>query len=453
MKKLNLFEIAAAVGANADFDGVVSEICTDTRDLKEGSLFVALEGENFDGHNFAQTAVELGAAAVMCQKNTGCSKELMVPDTRKALLDLAAYYRGLFDIPVVGVTGSVGKTTIKEMTHAVLSKKYNTLKNEGNLNNEIGLPETIFNLDDSHEAAVLEMGMSAPGEISRLSKTARPSIGIIGNIGVSHLENLGTRDNILKAKLEILDGMENDAPLILNGDDDLLYNAKIKENPIFYYGIDNKFCRFKAYDIESDENGSSFIIDFGCGEQRVYLPAIGRHNIYNAMAAFSVGFLLGVEPQSAADALAGYVPSGMRQRVRNIGGVVFVEDCYNASPDSMRAALAALMQIKAKRHIAVFGDMLELGKVSEEAHKNVGWLAAESGVDVLLTYGQRAKLAAQTAMSGGIETVHSFNDKSELAKELSAMLCEGDAVMFKASRGMKLEDVIKSVYKELGIGE
>jgi UDP-N-acetylmuramoyl-tripeptide--D-alanyl-D-alanine ligase len=295
--------------------------------------------------------------------------------------------------------------------------------------------------------------MSALGEISRLSKASRPCVGIIGNIGVSHLENLGSRENILKAKLEILDGMDKDAPLILNGDDALLYNAKVKEHPIFYYGIDNKFCRFKAYDIESDENGSSFIIDFGCDEQKVFLPAIGRHNIYNALAAFSAGFLLGVEPQAAADALADYVPAGMRQRVRNEKGIVFIEDCYNASPDSMRATLAALMQINAKRHIAVLGDMLELGKVSNQAHADVGVLAATMGVDALFTYGPMARLAAQAAVSAGIKAVLSFDDKQELAKELSSMLSSGDAVVFKASRGMRLEDVIRSVYKELGIGE
>lgn len=453
MKELSLFEIAKAVGAKTDINASVSDICTDTRTLKEGCLFVALEGENYDGHIFAGDAVDLGAVAVLCHKKTNCQKEIMVRDTRRALLDLSAYYRGLFEIPVVGITGSVGKTTVKEMTFAVLSRKFKTLKNEGNLNNEIGLPETIFNLDESYEAAVLEMGMSSLGEISRLSKAAKPCVGIIGNIGVSHLENLGTRENILKAKLEILDGMDKDTPLILNGDDSLLYNAKVKEHPIYYYGIDNKFCRFKAYDIESDEESSSFIIDFGCGEQRVFLPAIGRHNIYNALAAFAAGFLLGIEPEQAADALADYVPAGMRQRVRNEKGIVFIEDCYNASPDSMRATLSALMQIKAKRHIAVLGDMLELGKVSNQAHSDVGALAAEMGVDTLFTYGSKAKLSSQAAVSAGIKVALSFEDKLQLSKELSSMLSPGDAVVFKASRGMRLEDVIKSVYKELGIGE
>lgn len=245
MKKLTVSEIAAAVGGSAGFDGEINDVCTDSRAATPGCLFVCVAGENFDGHSFAKAAVEKGAAAVLCSAQTGCENQILVGDTREALLRLAGYYRSLFPIPVVGITGSVGKTTTKEMTHAVLSSKFRTLKTEGNLNNEIGLPKTLLRLDDSFEAAVIEMGMSAPGEISRLSKTAAPTIGMIGNIGVSHLEKLGTRENILKAKLEITDGMSDDAPLILNGDDALLYGAKPQGRPVYYYGIDNKFCRFK----------------------------------------------------------------------------------------------------------------------------------------------------------------------------------------------------------------
>ncbi len=449
MKRLTVREIAAAVGGTAGFDVEITEVCTDTRALSPDCLYVCIAGERFDGHSFAKTAVENGAIAVLCSKDTGCANQILVPDTREALLALAGYYRRLFSIPVVGVTGSVGKTTTKDMTHAVLSSKFNTLKTEGNLNNEIGLPKTLFRLDDSCEAAVIEMGMSALGEISRLSKTAAPTLGIVGNIGVSHLETLGTRENILKAKLEITDGMDDDAPLILNGDDERLYHAKIQNRPVYYYGIDNKFCRFKAYDIETDGFGSIFTLDFGCGEQRVRLPVAGIHNIYNALAAFTAGFLISVEPEAAAAALALYEPTGMRQRLKKIAGITFIEDCYNASPDSMKAALSTLAGIKALKRIAVLGDMLELGTVARDTHRQTGLLAAQYGIDAVLTYGALSEETAAAARQGGIGTVESFDDKEKLAKRLLDIIKPDDAVLVKGSRGMALEDVLNIVYGKL----
>jgi len=451
VKNLAVSEIVKAVSGVGSINGdvTVSDICTDTRTIKEGSLFVCIEGENFDGHQFAKAALENGARALLCHKDTGCENQILVRDTRKALLDLAGYYRRLFDIPVAGVTGSVGKTTVKEMTHAVFSKKLNTLKTQGNLNNEIGLPLTLFRIDENTQAAVVEMGMSALGEISRMSQAAAPTMGIISNIGVSHLEKLGSQENILRAKLELADGMADEAPLILNGDDRLLYTAKIQGRPIYYYGIENKFCRFKAYDIESDETGSRFTLDFGYGEQRVNLPAIGIHNIYNALAAFSAGFLLGVEPEAAAAALHSYEPEGMRQNVRQVAGITFVEDCYNASPDSMRAALSALKALKANRRIAVLGDMKELGSASAEGHRQTGAFAAQSGADAVLTIGIESQETARAAREGGVRSVESFDDKSALAKRLAEIMEPGDAVLFKASRGMKLEEVINEIYREL----
>ena len=449
MKRLTVKEIAAAVGGLAGFDVEIDEVCTDSRALTPGCLFVCIAGDNFDGHSFAKTAAENGAVAVLCSRDTGCANQIIVGDTREALLKLAGYYRRLFSIPVVGVTGSVGKTTTKDMTHAVLSSKFNTLKTEGNFNNEIGLPKTLFRLDDSCEAAVIEIGMSALGEITRLSKTAAPTMGIIGNIGVSHLEKLGTRENILKAKLEITDGMDIDAPLILNGDDGRLYGAKIPGRPVYYYGIDNKFCRFKAYDIETDGEGSAFTLDFGCGEQRVRLPVAGIHNIYNALAAFTAGFLISVEPEAAAEALSRYEPTGMRQRTKRCADITFIEDCYNASPDSMKAALSTLAGIRAEKRIAVLGDMLELGSVAQETHRQTGLLAAQFGIDAVFTYGPLSEETAGAARQGGLGTVESFDDKDVLAKRLLEMIQPGDAVLVKGSRGMKLEDVLNTVYGAL----
>lgn len=449
MKKLTVGEVAAAVGASACFDGEINEVCTDSRAVVPGCLFVCIAGDNFDGHNFARSAVEKGAAAVLCSKDTGCKNQITVPDTREALLLLAGYYRRIFSVPVVGITGSVGKTTIKEMTHAVFSSKFKTLKTKGNLNNEIGLPKTLFRLDDSFEAAVVELAMSGLGEISRLSKATAPTMGIIGNIGVSHLEKLGTKENILKAKLEITDGMDDDAPLILNGDDAKLYGAKVLCRPVYYYGIDNKFCRFKAYDIETDGEGSSFTLDFGCGEQRVRLPAAGKHNIYNALAAFTAGFLISVEPESAARALSRYEPSGMRQRVKRTAGITFIEDCYNASPESMEAAISTLANTAAGKRIAVLGDMLELGAAAEEMHRQVGLTAARFGIDAVLTYGELSDETARSARRGGVKIAESFDDKNKLSESLLKIVKKGDAVLVKASRAMMLEDVLNIVYGEL----
>jgi len=454
MKALHITEIAKAVGAETRLNETVTSICADTRKLQAGCLFIALSGENFDGHEFTRTALEQGAAAVLCERETGCGeKELLVDDTHLALLNLAAYYRRLFELPVIGITGSVGKTTTKEMTAAVMQSKFKTLKNEGNRNNEIGLPLTLFNLDGSYEAAVLEMGMTGFGEISCLSKTAAPMLGIITKIGVSHMEKLGSRENILKAKLEILDGMRADAPLVLNGDDELLINADTQGHPVYLFGIENEACQFRACGIEQSNTDTSFTVKYSDGEQQILLPAVGKHNIYNALAAFAAGYLMGISPADAAAALAEYVPSGMRQRIKNAKGITFIEDCYNASPDSLRAALSVLGGMKAKRRIAVLGDMLELGAISEQAHSEAGLCAAKEGVDVLLTYGEKSKQTALKAQETGVGTVKSFDDKKELAGFLSSMLVPGDAVVFKASRGMGLEDVIKIVYGELEVDE
>lgn len=443
-------ETAQVVGSTTVLEGKYDSICTDTRKITSGCLFIAIKGDNFDGHNFAKKAVENGASAVLCEKDCGLGDfQIVVESTRTALLDLAGYYRSKFDIPVVGITGSVGKTTTKEMTHAVMSAKFNTLKNEGNLNNEIGVPLTLFRLEKCHEAAVIEMGMSGFGEISRMTEAVKPDVAIISNIGVSHIEKLGSREGILKAKLEILHGMKDNAPIILNGDDDMLVNAETGTHPVIYYGIKNVNSLFKAFDITSKESETDMSVGFADGSDRVSLPFPGRHNVYNALAAVAVGSQFGIGVHEALEALKGYVPAGMRQRINIKNGITFIEDCYNASPDSQAAALAVLAGFNAERTVAVIGDMLELGSVSEQAHYGVGVKAAENGINAVFTYGERSLETARGAKEGGVEIVKSYSDKSELAKELSLYLKEGDAVLFKASRGMKLEDVIYSVYENL----
>ena len=445
MIPLRLKEIAAALNTCCNEDKEILSICTDSRKISKGCLFIALVGERFDGHDFVEAALEHGAAAAVCSKPVNVNGEvLMVEDTGRAFMLLAAYYRSLFSIPVVGITGSVGKTTTKEMVYAVLSEKYNTLKNEGNLNNEIGLPTTVFRLTPDYEAAILEMGMSAFGEISRLAAVAQPVIGVISKIGVSHIEHLGSRENILKAKLEILDGLKPGAPLVVNGDDDLLAQVELSDRKVVKFGIENAGCDYLATDILQDEKSTSFTVVFSDKVQTVTIPTVGRHNVYNALSAFAVGMELGVTPEQAAQGLSKYVTSGMRQRVSDFEGITVIEDCYNASPDSVRAAVEVLRTSNANKKALVFGDMLELGEISAKAHAEVGCLVAQSGIDRLYTYGDMAALAAQSAKENSIAFAKSYDDKSALAAELKKDLSAGDIVLFKASRGMKLEEVISA---------
>ena len=451
MKCLKLSEIARMTGGTlVGEDLTVSGICIDSRLAEKGLLYIAIRGENFDGHSFTKSALENGAAAAMIHHDVDCDGSFIrVEDTHKALMKFAHELRCGFDIPVVGLTGSVGKTTTKEMTWTVLSEKYNAIKTEGNLNNNIGLPRTLLRLEDDTEAAVIEMGMSNAGEISELSRITEPVCAIISNIGVSHMESLGSRENILKAKLEILDGLREGCPIILNGDDPYLVSAKIKDRPVFYFGIDDPICDFRAINIEQNDDSTSFTVVYDGGTQDIVIPTIGIHNVYNALAAFAAGMQFGVTPEQAAAGLLKYVPSGMRQRMKDVKGIKFIEDCYNASPDSQRAALKMLSSVNAKRKIAVLGDMLELGKISVEAHENAGLLAAKNKIDVLMTYGTNSIATAENAVKCGVPLVKSFVDKKALADALFAELKEGDAVLFKASRGMALEDVINDLYERL----
>lgn len=446
----------ACAGISKGEDVEITGITTDTRDIHPGDLFIALRGDKFDGHCFIGTALEKGAAAVMCEHDAGIDTAhvIIVDDTRRAMLALASHIRSKYEIPLVAVTGSVGKTTTKDMTALVLSAGYKTLKTQGNLNNDIGVPQTLFGLDRSHRAAVVEMGMNHAGEISRLARCAKPTLGIITNIGVSHIEHLGSRENILKAKLEILDGLCEYAPLLLNGDDDLLANAVVEKHPVFYFGIDNPKNRVRAESIEQTDSGLRFTICFGDTKTPVELPCVGRHNIYNALAAFAAGVIFGIAPRDAGRALANYIPSGMRQRVRELGGVTVVEDCYNANPDSMRAAIDALCDLKSRRRIVVLGPMLELGRIAPKAHHEVGAYAAVRGIDIVYTYSANglytsgAQMISRGARDNGVTDRRNFDDFKALADDLYHTLEAGDAVLFKASRGIKLEDALNALYEE-----
>lgn len=449
MEKMTLDEISAAVKARNRLSGEVTSVCTDTRKIVPGCLFVALKGANFDGHSFVKTAVENGAVAALTEFQVANCPCITVEDTRKALLDLAKYYRRKFTLPLVGVTGSVGKTTTKEFIHLALSQKYKTLKNIGNMNNEIGVPITLFGLDESYGAAVIEMGMSHFGEIHRLSRVSMPTVSVITNIGFSHIENLGTQEGILKAKLEILDGMQIDSPLILNGDDKLLSKV-VLDREIITCGIENESCDVRAVNVESDAFVQKFDILYNNEKYPVTLNCAGRHNILNALLAFASGISCGCDAEAMCAAFGEYSPDGLRQNIVEKKGQTVIVDCYNAAPDSMRAAFEVLKKLEPKdggRRIAVLADMLELGDMSRELHEKVGEMAVEAGIDKIICYGDMAKYTAQRADEMGLHTGFT-SDREMLAEYIVKTVKAGDVVLFKGSRGMKLEEIIKKVYDE-----
>ncbi len=450
MEKLKLSEIAECLGTKAPKECDITVISTDTRTLPEGCLFIALRGDRFDGHEYIKKAIEAGAAAAVSEKPIEGCPCLVVKSTRQALLDIAGYYRSKFGPVLVGITGSVGKTTTKEMTALVLAEKYKTLKTDGNLNNEIGMPKTLFQLDSSYEAAVIEMGMNHFGEMHRLALTSKPTFAMITNIGFSHVENLGSQEGILKAKSEIFHGMKEDAPLLTNGDDRLLAPLKEKlSRPVYLYGIENEKCDFRAVDIKETNGSCTFTVLFNGESQLIEMPCVGVHNVMNACAAFGAGVLNGVSPQQAAAAIARYQPEGMRQRIEERDGKTLIIDCYNASPDSMKAALSVLSGMKTEgRRIAVLGDMLELGEASEKLHRMVGEYVSEYKPDSLYCYGDEAMFISAEASKHGIPSAAFHKDEKDmLCRKLKEQIKDGDCILFKASRGMKLEEVIDKIFE------
>lgn len=451
MEKISLKEIANALGLACDTECMIEAISTDTRNIEKGSLFVAIEGERFDGHTFAAKAEALGAAALVCHKKVNVGiPVLYVNNTREAYLDIAGYYRSRFDIPLIGITGSVGKTTTKEFVALALSAKYRTLKTQGNFNNDIGMPKTLLELDNRYQAAVIEMGMNHFGEIRNLVMRSRPTMGIITNIGVSHIENLGSREGILKAKLELVEGLQDSAPLLLNADDDQLVKVSFPDRPVYFFGIQNEAADYRAVHISTQTSGSSFDIVYKGGMQHVSIPAPGEHNIRNALCAFAAGVLNGIEAEAIAAKLAEYRPAGMRQNIRECGTFIVIEDCYNASPDSMRAALQMLGMMDGKKKIAVLADMLELGEYAPSFHKQVGAYAAASGTDVLLAYGTNAKYYCEAAENGVLKAQW-FESKDALLQALLKEIEANSVILFKGSHGMHLEQTIHELYERKGI--
>lgn len=456
MEKMTLSEIVRATGGKlicGNPDTVISDISTDSRAVCEGMLFVALIGENFNGNNFAEGAISRGAVAAVVSEDIEISgAKILVEDTLKALGDIATYYRKKFSVPFVGITGSVGKTTTKDMIACVLDAKYNVLKTKGNFNNQIGLPLTLLRLEKKNEIAVTEMGMSGFGEIDNLASMVVPSTCVFTNIGMSHIENLGSRENIRKAKFEMLNHAVKGGNVVYCGDDEMLWEARnnfVGFND-FSYGITNLECDVRATDIEYGACGTDFTICHGKNSFRVHIPLLGEHNVKNALAAYLVGLCHGVSSKEYADAVSKFTPGNMRQNILEVNGITVINDCYNASPSSVQAGLKILNQLdKDRRKIAVLGDMLEMGEWAEEAHTLVGRYVVENKVEMLVTVGKNSIKIAEGAINAGMEreNVYSFESNDEVSEFLDKLVLNGDIVLVKGSRGMKLETVVEHLIK------
>ncbi len=448
MEQFTLSQAATWTGGTCTADVTITNVVRDAREAKAGSLFVAIQGERFDGHDFIEQAVEHGAAAVLTHRKeeTYPIPALYVEDTRQALLDLAGGYRMQFDCPVVAVTGSVGKTTTKEMIAAVLSERYQILKTQGNLNNTIGMPFTALELTQDTEAAVFEMGMSGFGEIAAMVACGQPNLAVITMIGTSHIEFLGSREGICRAKMEILEGLAARGGIaILNGDEPLLWEQRDRLfGRIVWFGVENPECMFRAQDISCRDGVLQFTMITPESSGQVSIASQGTHNVTNALAAAACGWLLGLEKEEIAAGLAAYRPVGMREKRYEKNGFTIYEDCYNASPDSMEAALKAMAEMTGERHIAVLGGMGELGDYAAEGHRRAGCTAAKYA-DMLLTYGENTEYLREGALAAGMDGAHimDFDSHAALSDALRTLAQPGDVLLFKGSRSMQMENVLK----------
>ncbi len=448
MKSFNIGDVCAAVKGSLSMCGmeetVIKSVTTDSRKIKEGCLFIPLKGKRFDGHDFINQAFEKGAVCCLSEKNIDCSGVVIyVEDTRKALLDLASFYRGLFDIKVCAITGSVGKTTTKDMIASVLSQKYNTLKTQGNFNNDIGLPLTVFNLEEEHQAAVLEMGMNNFGEISRLTAVGRPDVAVITNVGVSHIENLGSREGILKAKCEIFESMDENGIAVLNGDNDMLSTLKGKEKlKTIWFGIEDKSGFYADNVTEKGIEGVSCTIHYKGKSIDVSISVPGSHMVLNALAAAAVGYCFGLSMEEIKKGIESFVPTGMRMEIKKMPcEVTLINDSYNANPVSTKAAIDVLAKSEGVK-TAVLGDMLELGDFAEKLHFEVGRYAAEKRIDNIICIGKISESMYKGALSVKKEGVKYFKSLDEFFDNgFNDLLIKDSTMLIKASHSMAFEKI------------
>ena len=427
----------------------------DTRTIQKGDIYIGIKGEKFNGNEFWKQALDNGAEAVIIQdiEITEVEKEkysnkiiVKVEDTLKALYEIAKYKRSLYDIPVIAVTGSVGKTSTKDVIASVVSSKYKTLKTEGNNNNNIGLPLTILKLKD-HEAMVIEMGMNHFGEISLLTDIARPTLAVITNIGTSHIGNLGSRENILKAKLEILEGMIV-PKIIINNDNDLLhkwYEKNKNKIEIHTFGIQNE-SELTAKDIKLKEESSEFLAKSPSGLVKINVPVGGEHFVYNALCAIEVGHILGITDDNIKEGIEKFELTKKRMDIKKLAnGAILINDAYNASYESMKASLNFLARHTGKRKIAVLGDMFELGEYTEELHRNVGKEVVKNGIDILICSGENSKYIIEEAKKSKNLKIYFMNNNEQIVEKLTQELRNGDVVLVKASNGMKFFEICQKL--------
>jgi UDP-N-acetylmuramoyl-tripeptide--D-alanyl-D-alanine ligase len=452
MESIGIEEVIHACGAipfNIGNILSITGITTDSRKLQRGEMFVALKGENFDGHDYAETAVKNGAAVVLSHQKLDTNiPYLLVENTLSALHKIAKHYKNKFKIPFVAITGSSGKTTTKDMIASILSERYNVLKTEGNFNNAIGLPLTLFKLEKSHEIAVIEMGMNSLGEIEVLADIVRPETGVITNVGTAHIEKLKNRESILKAKTEMFTYFNTENTAVINGDNDMLQNLHGKPYKVIKYGLDSQNdCR--AFNIiEKGEEGISFDVEYQGKTEcyQVHMPGI--HNVYNALSAICIAKMYGLSKSEIDEGLKKFKPSKMRMEVFNgIMNTKIINDAYNANPDSMQAAINVLASMETLgRRVCILGDMFELGEFAKDGHRMVGKYAAEHHVDVILAVGKMAKeIINGASMVGANQMLCSFDSISEVIDHLKELIKTNDIILIKGSRGMYMENIVESL--------
>ncbi len=424
----------------------------DSRQVEPGDLFVALHGEKRDGHDFIDHAIERGAIGVLAERIANSTAEqlsesvafFLVPNTLTALQTIAGHWRHQHPVEVIGITGSVGKTTTKEAVAAVLATKYSVLKSEGNLNNEIGLPLTLLQLNPNHEKVVLEMAMYALGEIRALCDIALPRLGVITNVGPAHLERLGSLERIAQAKAELVESLPPDGTAILNGDDPRVRATReLTRAQAVLYGVDPTFDVWASDVASKGLEGISFRLHQGEHSASVHIPLPGRHSVYNALPAAAVAFAQGFNLEEVVEGLTRLSDLPRLMVKRGVKGCTIIDDTYNASPASTLAALDLLSELKGRK-IAVLGDMLELGSFEEEGHRQVGRRAAQV-VDKLIAVGERARTIGGEALKCGLKKVHFVNSNDEAAGRLQECLGPGDYVLIKGSRGMAMEQIVDRI--------
>lgn len=460
MKHMTLSEIADACcgiycGDPAFLDCEISSVAIDSRKVVKDTLFVAIKGARVDGHNFIPQVMEAGAICSLSEQDLGDVDYpyIRVSSCTEALKDLAEHYRRSLDIKVVGITGSVGKTSTKEMIASVLSEKYNVLKTEGNFNNEIGLPLTVFNIREEHEVAVLEMGISHFGDMKPLAKIARPDVCVITNIGYAHLENLGTRDGILKEKSSMTDYMNPKGSVIFNGDDDKLksYTSRDGRTPV-YFGL-TASCPFHVENIERKGLKGTYA-EFVTPTSRflAHISIPGDHMIYNALAGVAVGYALGMDNDEIARGIEKLVPIAGRNNLIEAKHYTIIDDCYNANPASMKSSLDVLAYADTRK-VAILGDMGELGADELAMHREVGAYAAFKNTDVLVCIGALSKDMAEAAKETVLATeknmkVFHFDTKEDFYQNMGQILKENDTILVKASHFMEFPEIVKKLSEE-----